>query len=797
METYLRFVIRHRVAVLGLIAALTAGSGWLLSHAVMATSLGALFLGESPDYIRYKDRVAEFGGDNLIIVGYESDPFSPEVLDDLGRAVARIRAMDDVSRVESVLDAARIHGADGVVRVTNYADEARASPKSAVSLLDELRADPLYRDLVVSADGRFGAVVVELPVDDSRPVESEPLIVAGILEIMEEEGFPAQDLHRAGVVSLVSEMMHQAILNITRIFPATAAILLLVVWIMFRRLWPALITSGVGAISVLWTMGFSVLLDKNINIMVALVPAVMLIVAFSDVIHLCSAYLLESAQTEDRDEAILRAGTDVGRACFYTSLTTFAGFVALSFVPAPVFRTMGLVLGFGVAMALLLAMTIAPILFSMMPRPKPWRRGRSRILGALDSLLHGIEVLTLQRPRLVIAAFTVLLAVSIAGTLRVNIDTSFQDRLSEDNPVSRDTRWFEERFSGAATLELYVDAPEGRDLLDPEVLGSLATYQDALLALPGVDRAFSLVDVIRRVHGAMDPGAIPGEIPDDRHRIADYMLLLEMSGEDVGLDRIVDFDRRTARVILRVDQGLAMRATQRLGLGAEDMAAGTVTPGTSVEATGAFFLVGGWLDEIIAGQRRGLAMALLSIFIMMVIALRSVGAGLLSMIPNILPILALGGYVGFAWEITDSDTMAIGMIAIGIGVDDTIHFLIRLRLESRRTSDLWEALRRTFHFSGRAIVITTAVLVAGFSPFLLSDYLTVSFFGTLLPFCLLVALAANLLLVPALATLGLFRFRKSDGGGFSQPERYQSEEQEPVTGVPAKKKHNSRTRCRG
>ncbi len=762
METYIRFVIRHRVAVLVFLAVLTGVAGWVLSQGVMATSLGTLFLGESPEYVRYKDRVAEFGGDNLIIIGYEaSELLGADELDALERAVGRIRAMDDVSRVESVLDAAQIEGTDGTLRITNYATAARDRPAQAGALLDRLRADPLFRDLIVSADGRAGAVIVELPVDDARPVEREPRIVAGILDALQAEGFAAERLHRTGVVSLVAEVMHQAVVNITKIFPATALVLLFVVWLLFRRLWPALITSGVGAISVLWTMGFSVLLDRNINIMVALVPAVMLIVSFSDVIHLCSAYLLECDRTEDREEAILRAGTDVGRACFYTSITTFAGFVSLSLIPAPVFRMLGLVLGFGVATALLLAMTLAPILFSLMPKPRPWRGSRSLVLRGLDRLLGGIQDLALGRPRLVVAGFVVFLAMTIWGTLQVEIDTSFQERLSDDNPVTRDTRWFEDRFAGSGTLELYVDAPQGRDLLDPEVLGAMAAYQDALTATPGVQRATSLVDLLRRVHGAMDPGRPAAELPADRKRIADYMLLLEMSGEDVGLERLVDFDRRSGRMILRVEQGMPVRASYDLGRAAEALAATHLAAGSAVEATGAIVLIGGWLDEIIAGQKRGLGVAFLSILVMMAIALRSVGAGLWSMLPNVLPLLALGGFAGWFWDKTDSDTMAIGMIAIGIGVDDTIHFLMRLRLESQRTDDLQEALRRTFHFSGRAIVITSLVLVAGFSPFLMSDYLTVQYFGNLLPMCLLVALAADLLLVPALATLGLFRFRKA------------------------------------
>jgi predicted RND superfamily exporter protein len=170
------------------------------------------------------------------------------------------------------------------------------------------------------------------------------------------------------------------------------------------------------------------------------------------------------------------------------------------------------------------------------------------------------------------------------------------------------------------------------------------------------------------------------------------------------------------------------------------------------------YLMGGFLDDIIAGQRMGILFAFITIMFMMMIMFKSLKIGALSMVPNILPLLALGGYVGYFWDKVDSDTIVIAMIAIGIGVDDTIHFLTRLKFESARTSDPVVSLQRTFHFSGRAMVITTVILALGFAPFALSDYFSVRMFGTLLPFTLVVAILADILLVPAMVKLGIIRF---------------------------------------
>ena len=165
------------------------------------------------------------------------------------------------------------------------------------------------------------------------------------------------------------------------------------------------------------------------------------------------------------------------------------------------------------------------------------------------------------------------------------------------------------------------------------------------------------------------------------------------------------------------------------------------------------------MDETIAGQRHGLLFALVTIPAMMMFAMRSWRTGLVSMIPNAQPLLALLGYMGWFWETTDTDTLAVLMVAISIGVDDTIHFLMRLRFEAGKTEDISTMVRQTFHYSGRAIVITSFILVVGFAPFALSDYFSVRIFGTLLPACLVVALIADLFLLPALIQLGWIKMR--------------------------------------
>ena len=763
MESYVRFVIRFRIIVLAMVGVITLGAGYWLSNGIIATSLATLFLGESPEYQKYVERSKEFGGDGIIAIGFhQPELFSTESLTRLKKITERIRAHSEIERVDSVLDASRMTAQEGNLDTSTYADLALADPSRARQFLDELLADPLSGNQYVSKDGQQTIVFVELKFTLDRPVETEPLLVQEILDVFVESGFKREELHLAGIIPVMSQVVDETFFNLTRLFPIVNIVLLLVVFIMFRRLWPVFITFGVGSISVIWAMAFAVMMDPKISILMAMAPAVLLIVSFSDVIHLCSAYLLELAQGDSKEDAILRSGTDVGKACVFTSLTTFAGFVSMSLIPAPVFRTLGLVLGVGVAVALLLAMTLCPILFSFMRQPKPWRRGANSVVQrVLDGFLDGVRTGVTSHPWATIGAFLAVAIASGIGLAHLHIDTDFSKRLGEDNPVRKDQRYFEEHFDGTGTLDIYVTTDEKEGILDPAVFANALELQHRIEELEGVDSVVSLNDVLLRVHDVMASATRRESPPNSRALLAQYMLLLEMSSDGYDLARLTDFHRQKLRLSVRMPEG-AVRETASMGVKIAAMGESLVEPPAKVEATGSNYLMGRWLDEIIAGQQNGLLFAFVTIAIMMIIGLWSLRGGLWSMIPNAFPLIVLGGWMGGFWDKVDSDTIAVAMIAIGIGVDDTIHFLTRFKLESERLGDWRAALENTFHFSGRAIVITSVVLIAGFAPFAISDYMPLHIMGTMLPLCLFVALVADLMLVPALVQVGAIRFGRGN-----------------------------------
>jgi len=746
MKAWISWVLKHRLAVLGACGLVTLLALASISRSVIATSHGALFFGDSPAFARYQQRVRQFANDEFFAVAYaDPAPLSAASLTRLEAIVKRIERRQGVGRVESILDAVRVRLVGGLPVIEKYADAARRDPQQVEALTAELRKDPLARGLLISQDGSHVAVHIELTVDPSRPVERAPALVREAVEQFEASGFRAEQLRLAGLPALFGEIIDQTYFNLLRLLPLAACVLLLVVFAMFRRLAPVTVSMGVAVISVIWCLGLATMIDRNLNIMMSIVPAVVLVVAFSDVIHLWSAYLIELQAGKSRDAAIRDSAGEVGVACLLTSATTFVGFVSLSLVPTPVFRQLGLVLGFGVGVALLLAMTLVPIVLSFFPAPSVAPRGSAPRdwLGAILDRLLGLAT---GRPWWVIAAFSGLIAASLLGLSKGQIETDFQRRLAADNRFRVDQQFFQKHFAGTNVIEVFLALPADQQLNDPELLARIVAFEATVEALPEVDKVISSMAVLDHISRQLGGRGSAQELAG----------LMALSRGTAGMGRLVDFEQKVLRVAVRLNS-YGMRGTHDVGQAIEQLGEQHLS-GINVEVTGLTYLLGWWLDSILIGQRNGLIFSLLVIGLMMIIGTRSIRVGLWSMLPNVLPLLVVAGYVGAAWDQIDSDTLVIGMLGIGIGVDDTIHFLMRFRLEAGRCADTAEALLQTFRFAGRAIVMTTIILVLGFYPFAYSDYFSIRIMGTLLPLVLVVALLADLLLVPALIQVGWIKF---------------------------------------
>ena len=758
MKGYFSWVLRNRVSMLVVIAILTALSVWSVSKGALANSLGDLFFGNSPAYARYIELIQKFGSDENFAIAYEeADPLSPRALERLAEIVETIEEHPDVQKTSSLLDLDRIHAVDGLLQVESYVDAARADPEQRFALIREITEDPLLRRTLLNDTATNAIVLIELRVDPKRSGEVISEVVHMTLDAFAANGYPDDKVHRAGFAVVLDEMLYQSLHALQTLFPFVVMVMLSTVIVLFRTPLPVVLSMGVSLLSALWSLGLACLAnDGKLNIFHAIVPSIITVVAVSDVIHLWSAYLSELQQGRSKHEAILESATDVGRACLLTSATTFIGFLSISLIPTPVFRQLGWVLGVGVGVALLLAMTLVPIAASFGAVPSEKAQTMNNPVGALVTrIVDGCIWISTQYPRVVIAAFAVVLCICLKILPTLQIETNAFTRLDEDNRIRTDTAHIEQEFGGSLNLDVFITSDTPGRMLDVEVLNQLAEFEKRAEELPEVSPSTTFVDLMRRTHATIGG---KGPLPTSREAVAQELLLFEMGGGS-SLDPILDFDRSSTHMSLRIDEH-RMRATHFLAQDLSQLGREIMADDLKIEVSGVGPLTGAWLDEIVTGQRNGMLLSIVAICLLMMIGLRSVSVGILSMIPNLLPLVVVATTTGLVYGDIDSDTLVVLMMAIGIGVDDTIHFLMRYRIESDRHEDNTEAIRQTFNFAGRAIVMTTVILAAGYFPLFFSEYYSMSIMGSMLPLALVVAMIADLLLVPALAQVGWLRYRK-------------------------------------
>ena len=316
--------------------------------------------------------------------------------------------------------------------------------------------------------------------------------------------------------------------------------------------------------------------------------------------------------------------------------------------------------------------------------------------------------------------------------------------------------FFDETFSGSSGFNIYIQTGKKGGVLEEDFFARLMAFEKEVEEHEHVFRMISLVDLMKTTHdGIVGKGGKVFE--PNSNALAQIMLLLEMPGPE-SMGDIIDFNRQSIRLtLITKDRGAVAESELRDEIA---ILSKKYFSKEEVDLLGISPMLGSWIDEIVEGQKTGVFASLFLISILLMFAFRSFRVGLLSMIPNVFPLLAILGFVGFAWEVMDSDTLIILMIAVGIGVDDTIHFLARLKYERDQGAEKHEAIKATFEFAGLGILITTFVFVVGFLPMIQADYFVVEAMGYLLPLCFVAAFLADVLLLPAMIQLGWIDFKQ-------------------------------------
>ncbi|MEZ4922098.1 MAG: MMPL family transporter [Crocinitomicaceae bacterium] len=548
-----------------------------------------------------------------------------------------------------------------------------------------------------------------------------------------------------GIGYYINQMIYE-----TGMFIGLSFILVILFLIIgFKSLWGLLLPLSVVGLSMLWIVGFMGMVGEPINLILTTLPSIIFVVAMSDVIHLVSKYLEELRSGLDRIAAVRKAYKEVGKATLMTSLTTAVGFLTLLSVDMQPVQSFGLYTAIGVVLAFILAYTFLPSLLVLTKAPKISSRDNKNTFWY--KFLHKSFLMLLKRKAAVGIGFLLLFGLSIYGSSRIIIDYFLMEDLKKENVMRKTYQYFDEEFMGLRPFEIAVEVkdPE-KTIYDYEVLQEINKVEEYLVSDYGLKQTFSIVSMLKIANRTNHGGqrkyySFPTEEESDEY--IDRIMSFDKSGQ---ISALVDSTGKYGRISSTIGD-IGMRKITKLNEGLlAFLEQETDKDLVNFKLTGTGHLLDRNMSQLSISLFWGLGFAILIVSILMGLLFRSFRMVIIAMIPNILPLVMLGAILGFAGVELKVSTALVFTISFGIAVDDTIHFMSKLKLELNKGRDLAWALRRTFLSTGRAIVLTTLILIGGFLMLMFSDFLGTFYIGLLLSCTLIFALIADLYFLPIL-----------------------------------------------
>lgn len=721
---------RRRPAVAALLAVITAVALFGLTRATYDDVPRSMFRADDEDFARLDEVFAEFGTDDndCLIVLEADDWFRPGAIEALRAIVADARAVDGVEGVTSLLDLPAADLASGPRMLIPPGPLETLGQDDWDALRRAALAHPLAGGHLLSADGQTTLVVARLAGTDLPIEELAPPVRALEAAARARAGAAGLRARQTGIPALRVQIFESLPREALRIDLLAAIAGFAIAWWSFRRPGPVLLACSGPMLGALWTAGAFGLVGLPFDLLNTYVPAIAMVIGFTDAMHL----VIDVRRSQEAGLAPLRAARDAIRhltlPCGLTSLTTAVGFGSLAVARVDGIRNFGIGASVGVVLTFAAVILTVPLAASTLQLDGP--RHEERLSGPWAG---GVERLVLARPGLV-ATFGSLVT---AGLVVLCFGLRPENRLSEATPRDEESvqalMHVDRVLGGTLPVLVLVEWEPELEFASPDVQGALREVADWIEADPLTSAPLSALDLLALIGDGAPPAAI-GLVPEDVRarflRLDQRRALIRARAPDAGSDRFGPM----------VD---ALRA--------ELVAVEAAHPGVHLALTGTGVVADENLNRMIGDLARGLGLAAVVIFGVMTLALRSIRLGLVSVVPNVLPLAAVGASLVIAGVPLQMSSAIVFTICLGIAVDDTIHVLVRFQRE-RATGggDPREAVRRTMRAVAPALVITTAVLVAGFGCLLVADIPTFRSFGALGVLGFLVAIVGDLVFLPAL-----------------------------------------------
>ena len=699
-------------------------------------SIEHLFSQNDPAVKNYFAFRNEFGReDNVITIIYEPlDPVDRNLFKELEELTYDIEDIIGVANVVSVFSLSDIDTKAWLGDI--HDDDQIWNPEIVLKKLKYIQSDPSIGSRVLSKDLRFGAFILTLSDDVNNHQDRSALL--GKIKKLAMNTSPSWTF--SGVSVLRTEYVRYMLRDNFVFLPPIAIILISILGYVFRNWVFVLLPLLTVLITVIWLLGIMGLLGLEINIMTYIVPTLLFIIGISDAIHIQARFRENLAKDSSNfRDAILLTMTQMSRVIFLTSLTTSIGFFALMTTSINIVKEFGLEIALGVMIAWLVSILLVPSGIMVF---KSFEKGKD---NTFSSLLNWLSNVIPMYPWAFIIIPLLISFIAMYKIKDLSTDASLMDDLRPQNKLYHDLKMTEKYFGGVLPFEVLLKLDqkykeENKTVLDPYIFPFLEDVEDLLKKELKESRFFSMSTLLRSVK------RMRGD--DDSALYNSEMINQILEGRSQQELQLVNTDQNTLRITGLIENKTSSEMEsiyEKL-----DSLSKSFPPYLSIECTGTTVVALKTNDYLVQSLVNSLGIALLFISIVMAFMFRKKSILFASLVTNLIPIFTVLGILSWLGVSIRPPTAMTFSVALGIAVDDSLHFLLRYRKELKQGMTRVEAIRATIMNTGSALMITTTILVSGFSVLLLSAFLPTYQFGLLSAGMIGTALLCDLTLLPAL-----------------------------------------------
>ncbi|MBW1771427.1 MAG: MMPL family transporter [Deltaproteobacteria bacterium] len=749
MQKLMRFSHAHPWLVLLILSGITALAVYQIPHLKQDPSAEGLMVENDPARFIYEDTLDTFGTDKIGIVFVQDQLlFTPEKLTRFEDLVYALEGLSGVSRVESLFSVSTVKNEGGDLYSGPLMEQIPETREEAQQVLKDALANPILVGGFVSKDGSATAIKLFLDPDpdDANYYGKISDRISDLLKPLQSDFERVFQVGNYHLRTVMSDMMSQ---DQRRLVPLSMLALLVGLVLTTGSLSGAVLPLLTSGISILLTLGFMSLAHIPLNILTIIVPSLTIVIGSTEDIHLLSEYFEGTRVKKERKLAIDFMIAKMGTVVMITALTTFLGFLAICLNKITILRQFGMAASFALLVNPIVTSLLAPTYFRFFgSHPRNDGDKESHQPGRLffEALGKFFTGLVTNKKKAVMIIFLGISAVIGLFGVRVQLNNDVMGVFKKNAPVIQQLNEMGRELGGVQSFFIRISGGHKGIFKDPKNLEEVLSIQDFIRKERLFDKTVSLVDFLQLIHREMmGDDASPGPLPKTRAKVSQYLLFLQ---DDV-IAPYVNHEFNEINIIVSHNLSSShelKRALNRLQAFMDE----SLNPHFKYVFTGESILTLRAADSIAWGQAKSISLLLIIIFIIMSVLFLNMKAGLLSLIPNVLPIVIYFGVMGLFNVPLNIGTAMVAAIAIGIAVDDTIHFMVRYNAEMHHLKSQEEAMRVCINAEIRPVFSTSIALTFGFLVLTLSNFVTIIHFATLSAVVMVVALLCDMLVTPIL-----------------------------------------------